>query len=120
MSQRVILWSVPRGGSTAFERSIRELEGVKVLHEPHQSAFYYGPDRVYQYTHFYENGKARLELAATFEATRKKIISLAEECGNGDYQHLFIKDICYYIAGKWQMHGIYARRFCSVQAHVFD
>ena len=102
MSQPVILWCTPRSGSTAFERSIRELEGVKALYEPHQSAFYYGPDRVYKHTHYHKDGRARVEPTATFEATRKKIISLAEECGNGDYQHLFIKDVPYYITGKYQ------------------
>ena len=103
--QRVVLWALPRSGSTVFERSIRELEKVKVLHEPHQNAFYYGPDRlypsisaIYPHTFHYEDG---VEPAATFEATRKKIISLGEECEKGDYQHLFIKDLSYYIAGRY-------------------
>ena len=81
----VFLWCVPRSGSTVFERSIRELEGVKVMYEPHQSACYYGPDRVYQYTRYFEDGRARVEPTATYEATKRKIISLAVECGSGDY-----------------------------------
>ena len=99
--QRVVLWALPRSGSTVFERSIRELEKVKVLYEPHQNAFYYGPDRLYPHTFYYEDGRPRVEPAATFEATRKKIISLGEECEKGDYQHLFIKDFPYYIAGRY-------------------
>ena len=98
---QVILWCVLRSGSTVFERSIRELEGVKVLYEPHQSAFYYGPDRLYQYTRYFEDGRARIDPAATYEDARKKIISLAVECGNGDYQHLFIKDASFHITGKY-------------------
>ena len=97
MCERVILWSLPRSASTVFERSIRELEGVKVLHEPHQNAYAYGPDRVYPHTLYHEDGTARVEPTATYEATKKKIISLAEECGDGDYQHLFIKEFPRYI-----------------------
>ena len=37
---RVILWSAPRCLSTAFERSIRELETVKVIHEPLWAAYH--------------------------------------------------------------------------------
>ena len=37
---RVLLWSAPRSMSTAFERSIRELDGVKVIHQPHSMAYY--------------------------------------------------------------------------------
>ena len=116
MCERVILWSLPRSGSTVFERSIRELERVRVLHEPHQHAYFYGPDRVYQHTLYHEDGRARVEPTATFEATRKKIISLAEECGNGDYQHLFIKDLAYYITGK---HGKYVQGCFAQFKHTF-
>ena len=37
---RVILWTSHRCASTVFERSIRELETVKVIHEPHCMAFF--------------------------------------------------------------------------------
>ena len=99
--RQVILWSLPRSGSTAFERSIRELKKVEVLHEPHQSAFYSGPERLYQHTLYTEDGRPWDVPAATFEATRKKISSLVEKRENEDDQHLFIKDISYYITGKY-------------------
>ena len=116
MCERVILWSSPRSGSTVFERSIRELEGVRVLHEPHQHAYCFGPDKVYPHTLYYEDGRARVEPTATYEAARKKIISLAEECGNGDYQYLFIKDLAYYITGK---HGEYVQGSFARFKHTF-
>ena len=116
MCERVILWSVPRSGSTVFERSIRELEGVRVLHEPHQYAYFYGPDKVYPNTLYYEDGRARVEPTATFEATRKKIISLAEECGKGDYQYLFIKDQVFHITGK---RGEYVQGSFAQFKHTF-
>ena len=36
---RVFLWTAPRCLSTVSERSVRELDGVKVLHEPYNSAY---------------------------------------------------------------------------------
>ena len=36
---KVALWGTPRSLSTAFERSIRELEDVKVFHEPYQATY---------------------------------------------------------------------------------
>ena len=40
----VLLWTAPRCLSSVFERSVRELCGVKVLYEPHQSAYYQDPE----------------------------------------------------------------------------
>ena len=114
--QKVILWSLPRSRSTAFERSIRELENVKVLHEPHRNAFYCGPDRLYQHTIFHEDGRPWIAPAATFEATRKKITSLVEGGEKDSYQHLFIKDISYYIAGKYDE---YVRESFALFKHTF-
>ena len=51
-----------------------------MLHEPHQKTFYYGPDKVSPSTHYYDDGTPRILLDASFEATRKKIIALGEEC----------------------------------------
>ena len=113
--RQVILWSLPRSGSTAFERSIRELQKVKVLHEPHQSAFYSGPERLYQHTLYNEDGRPWDVPTATFEATRRTISSLVEEREKEENQHLFIKDISYYITGKYDE---YVRGSCSVQTHV--
>ena len=73
-----------------------------MLHEPHQNAFYYGPNKVCPNTHYYDDGTPRVLPNASFEATRRKIIALGEECVKNVNQHLFIKDIAFYIAGKHQ------------------
>ena len=114
--RQVILWSLPRSGSTAFERAIRELDKVKVLHEPHQNAYYIGPDRLSRHAINDADGRPRFVPAATFEATRKKISSLVEECDNDDGQHVFIKDISYYITGKYDE---YVRGSFALFKHTF-
>ena len=96
----VILWSMPRSRSTAFERSIRELKDVSVLHETHQFAFYFGPERIYPHTVYREDGSVRTEPAATFEAARAEIISEAELCRKTG-QRLFIKDMPCYLDGNY-------------------
>jgi len=45
---RILLWSAPRNLSSIFERSVRELNGVKVFYEPHQAASLYGPERIHR------------------------------------------------------------------------
>ena len=45
MTKRVFLWTAPRCVSSAFERSIRELENTKVFHELYTDAYYFGPER---------------------------------------------------------------------------
>ena len=111
LQRQVVLWSLPRSGSTAFERAIRELDKVKVLHEPHQNAYYIGPDRLSRHAVNNEDGQPRFVPAATFEATRKRISSLVEERVNEENEHLFIKDISYYITGKYDeyVRGSFAR-----------
>ena len=64
--------------ATVFERSVRELDSVKVLHEPHQNAFYYGPDKMCPSTHSYDDGTPRILPDASFEVTRKMIANCAK------------------------------------------
>eukprot|EP00112_Aurelia_sp_Birch-Aquarium-sp1_P025371 Seg8401.1 transcript_id=Seg8401.1/GoldUCD/mRNA.D3Y31 product="Branched-chain-amino-acid aminotransferase-like protein 2" protein_id=Seg8401.1/GoldUCD/D3Y31 len=45
MTKRVFLWTSPRCVSTAFERSIMELDNSKIFHEPYSWAYYFGPER---------------------------------------------------------------------------
>ena len=96
----VILWSIPRSGSTVFERSIRELKNVNVLHETHQFAFYYGPERIYPHIHYREDGSVRMDPSATFEAARAEIISQTE-MSLKEGKHLFVKDMAYYLGGNY-------------------
>ncbi len=42
----IVLWTVPRSISTAFERAIMTSRRVKVFHEPFTHAYYFGTDRI--------------------------------------------------------------------------
>ena len=93
--RRVLLWSSPRSLSTAFERSIRELESVKVIGEPHLRAYYYGPERRRESTH--QPDQSELDDSATYEAAAARL--LGEYDG---YEAVFAKDLAYYIEGKYE------------------
>ena len=67
-SLRIFLWTSPRCLSTVFDRSIRELEGVKPIFEPHVSPYYYGPERKYQ------TSSTQLKPDATFQATDETLL----------------------------------------------
>ena len=96
MLSQVFLWSVPRAGSTAVERSILELPEVNVLHEPHNNAFHFGPEQPHPSIHKLKDGKTqRFEPAATYKAAKSHIVSLARE-----RKHVFVKEISYHVAHK--------------------
>ena len=95
----IMLWTAPRCGSTVFERSIRELSCVDVLYEPHQGPYYYGPDKVCSGNPYRDDGTPRV--SSSFEATRKMILSLGNECLKEDNHHLFVKEMAYYLKGKY-------------------
>ena len=110
MLSQVILWSVPRGGSTAYERSIRELPEVNVLHEPHMKVYYFGPEQAssstssnspeqpYPNTHKLEDEtQLKFRPAATYKAAQCRIVSLACE-----RKHLFIKEVAFHVTQKYK------------------
>ena len=43
---RVMLWTCPRSVSTAFTRSILELDSVEVFNEEFTAAYFFGPERI--------------------------------------------------------------------------
>ena len=86
---RVFLWSCHRCASTAVERSIRELDKVKVIHEPNCFAF------------FCEDGSLRKD-ETVFEDKRKYILSHSEL--SDGYEHIFIKDLAYYVRGSFEQY----------------
>ena len=96
----VFLWCIHRSGSTVVERSIRELKDVSVHHQPHQFAFFYGPERIYPNTVYRKDGSVRTEPTATFNDAREWIISQADSCLKKG-QTLFIKDITFYVGGNY-------------------
>ena len=106
-SRAVFLWSVRRSGSTAFERSVRELDGVTVVYEPHEKPYYFGPERVHPHTLQKEDGSVvpdpydkTHDQTATFEAVRANLISKKNECVLRS-EHLFIKSIPYFLGGRY-------------------
>ena len=80
---RVVLWSAPRCMSSVFERSVRELQDVKVIYEPHQQAYYYGPERKTDANH---PTLSELNPAATFQAADEKFLQPYE-----GYRAVFLK-----------------------------
>ena len=105
---RVFLWSAPRCLSSVFERSVRELKGVKVIYEPHQAAYYYGPERKTD-----SNNPTTSEIlpSATFQAADD--ILLEPYTGN---KAVFCKNHAYFIAESCKDYTV--GRFSSWQ-HTF-
>ena len=87
---RVILWSAPRCLSTAFERSIRELETVKVIHEPLRDAFCTGPERLVT------DPPGSRASTATFADARCAMLQ-----PYSGYEAVFYKAICSHTGGQY-------------------
>lgn len=108
-SLRVLLWSAPRCLSSVFERSVRRLKGVKVIYEPHQQAYYYGPDRKM------DNGnnptQSEIDLTATFQAADEQLLQSYE-----GYRALFAKNHAYFVEGNYKHYT--EGRFASYK-HTF-
>ena len=102
---RVVLWTAFRCLSSAFERSIRELNGVKVLHEPHQIPYYRGPERRL------ENPNDPILLDATFESADEKLLQPYP-----NHRAVFVKDQAYYVEGRYKK---YTESKFSVLQHTF-
>ena len=92
MATQVFLWSAPRCLSTAFERSIRELNEVKVLHEPLHAAYYKGPERIV------DEQQPFLE-TATFDSAHSLMVKDYE-----GYEAVFIKSMCYQTRGQYEIY----------------
>lgn len=93
-SRRVLLWSALRCMSSVFERSVRELEGVKVVYEPHQQAFYYGPERRSDDNH---PSTSEFVPSATFQAADDKLLQPYDK-----YQAVFAKNHAYFVEGRFE------------------
>ena len=102
---RVVLWTAPRSVSSAFERSIRELNGVKVLFEPHQDPYYRGPER-----HFV-NPNDPILLDATFESADEKLLQPYP-----DHKAVFVKNHAYFVEGRYKK---YTEGKFSILQHTF-
>ena len=94
---RVVLWTAPRCLSSVFERSIRELKDVKVVFEPHQQAYYYGPERK-------TDGNLQtiddINPSATFKAADEELLKSHMDC-----QFVFIKNHAYFVEGDYERYA---------------
>ncbi|XP_002740452.1 uncharacterized protein LOC100368540 [Saccoglossus kowalevskii] len=87
---RVILWSAPRCISTAFERSIRTLQDVHVMHECYCTASYLGKERTSQ------RYKDQEPIDGfSFNEVKKLLEDNYPGCSA-----IFMKDMAYSMAGK--------------------
>jgi hypothetical protein len=80
----IVLWSIPRSGSTAFERMMIERGDHHVLSEPFSHAYYDGPER----------RSARFETTrpdATVEQVMRDVLEHVER------EPVFVKDMAYHI-----------------------
>ena len=87
---RIFLWCHPRSLSTVFERSIRELKGVKVFFEAHHKVFYEGkPQR------FMPLRPVQQQL--TYESVDEELLQPYPE-----YDAVFVKDHAGFIKGRYK------------------
>ena len=100
---RVIMWSAPRCLSSAFERSVRELKTVKVLYEPHQEAFWYGPERKSDANH---PTAEDIVPGATFQDADQKLLTTYH-----GYDAVFAKNHAFYVEGRYEdyIEGVFSR-----------
>lgn len=90
MAERIFLWSVPRSRSTAFERSIRNLDSAEVFHEPFYNAYHYGPERMTM------RFLSRPPIAsATYKAVEERLLM-----NSPDTKVVFAKNHSFYITGR--------------------
>ena len=89
--KRVLLWTIPRSISTAFERCISGLDDVAVVHEPYTTAYYFGPDRQYLQTPFLP-----VEYGYSYQNIKEKL-----EGEYPDKQLVFCKDHAYSLDGRY-------------------
>lgn len=89
--KRVMLWTVPRSISTAFERCIGGLDNVDIIHEPYTTAYYFGPDRKYLQTPFLP-----VEYGYSYQNIKDKL-----EGEYGDKDLVFCKDHAYSLDGRY-------------------
>ena len=89
MSPHIFLWCHPRSLSSVFERSIRELKGVKVFYEAHVNVYYQGQ--------FTKPIIPQNPPQFTFEAVDEILTQPYTE-----YDAVFIRDHAYFIKGRYK------------------
>ncbi|XP_033125728.1 branched-chain-amino-acid aminotransferase-like protein 2 [Anneissia japonica] len=90
---RVILWTVPRSISTAFERCMGGLDNVELIHEPYVTAYYFGPEKRYHHAPFMPTDEGY-----SYSDVKKKL-----EADFEDRDVVFCKDMAYALDDKFEM-----------------
>jgi len=88
---RIFLWTAPRCISTAFERSVMEVGGGKLFHEPYTSSYYFGPERI---SRRYEDQEP--DMNESYRAVTERLTASFP-----DKDHVFVKDMAYAVHGRW-------------------
>ncbi|XP_071948559.1 uncharacterized protein [Antedon mediterranea] len=110
---RVILWCVPRTVSTAFEKSMSNLDAMQIINEPYASAFIFGPEMFQPSEVFAKNQEKMIAITSqvdlgtgagweTTKATYKYIKENVLMAEYPDKKVVFVKDMAYGIA--WKLH----------------
>eukprot|EP00440_Ansanella_granifera_P017990 gb/GFBE01019538.1/.p1 GENE.gb/GFBE01019538.1/~~gb/GFBE01019538.1/.p1 ORF type:complete len:300 (+),score=73.16 gb/GFBE01019538.1/:1-900(+) len=86
----VILWTAPRCLSTAFERAIVNLEGVRIMHEPFGGPHYFGKERQSHRFDFLPNDPNET-FSGILDALRPQ---------ESDFPFTFSKDMAYYLRNR--------------------
>ncbi|XP_072032103.1 uncharacterized protein [Amphiura filiformis] len=89
---RVMLWSAPRCLSTAFERSIMQLDNSKVYNEFYTAAYFFGPHRVW----------AREFMPLAPHLSRERVKTKLES-EHSEAQVIFAKDFAFTLQGRHDM-----------------
>lgn len=90
---RIFLWTAPRCISTAFERSVMEVGGGKLFHEPYTSSYYFGPERI---SRRYEDQEP--DMNESYRAVTERLTASFP-----DKDHVFVKDMAYAVHGRHHM-----------------
>lgn len=90
---RIILWTIPRSVSTAFERSIMEIPNGKIFHERFGAAYYFGPEKITSY----ESDTSKLFENTTFNDVINMFSDVSYE---NKHSFVFSKEFAYYITHR--------------------
>jgi len=86
----IMLWSVPRSASTAFERIFIERGDMKIFHEPYSCAYYFSKQRK---SNRYSDTPPKKE--SSYDEITGEILSSHERAS------VFIKDMAFHVNGYW-------------------
>jgi len=86
VTHRLLLWTIPRSISTAFERAFLQRGDTRVRHEPYGGPFYFGPER--QSTRYRDRA---VDSSLTYAHIDLELLADHAE------DLLFVKDMAYHV-----------------------